>query len=283
ATNMAGRGTDIRLGGADESERDEVAALGGLLVLGTSRHESRRVDRQLRGRAGRQGDPGASQFFVSLEDDLLVRHGGLERLLPPALVPAPRDGPVESPIVRREIARAQRVIEGQHWDVRRTLALYAAVVEEQFAAVVAERSALLDGHAAGEVERRVRVGAIDEEWRRHLAHCAELREGAHLARLGGREPLQVYTAGVLASFDGFGEAVDARVRSRDASAAIPASPATTWTYLVNDDPFRHTMGTLLTGAGGPTIAIYAAVFMAPLLVAWGVADRWLRRPGGKTR
>jgi hypothetical protein len=88
----------------------------------------------------------------------------------------------------------------------------------------------------------------------------------------------VFTVGVLASFDGFGEAVDARVRAAEASAAVPSAPATTWTYLVNDDPFRHTMGTLLTAAGGPTIAIYAAVFMAPLLVAWGVADRWwLRR------
>jgi preprotein translocase subunit SecA len=275
---MAGRDTDIRLGGADESQRETVAERGGLLVIGTSRHESRRVDRQLRGRAARQGDPGETRFFVSLEDDLLVRHGGLARLLPAALVPAPQEDASESVVVRREIARAQRVIEGQHWDVRRTLARYAAVVEDQFAAVVAERRVLLDGR--GDLGDRVRVAAIDQEWRRHLAHCAELREGAHLARLGGREPLQVFTAGVLASFDGFGEAVDARVDALDAAGAFPPAPATTWTYLVNDDPFRHTMGTLLTGAGGPTIAIYAAVFMAPLLVAWGVADRWLRRKGG---
>jgi preprotein translocase subunit SecA len=86
ATNMAGRGTDIRLGGVDEAGRDAVVALGGLLVIGTNHHESRRVDRQLQGRAGRQGDPGESQCFVSLEDDLLVRHGGLRRLLPAALV-----------------------------------------------------------------------------------------------------------------------------------------------------------------------------------------------------
>ena len=75
STNMAGRGTDIRLGGEREADRDRVAALGGLYVIGTNRHESRRVDLQLRGRAGRQGDPGESRFFVSLEDDLLVRYG----------------------------------------------------------------------------------------------------------------------------------------------------------------------------------------------------------------
>ena len=275
ATNMAGRGTDIRLGGADASQHDAVAALGGLLVIGTSRHESRRVDRQLRGRAARQGDPGETRFFVSLEDDLLVRHGGLERLLPAALVPARQEDALESPVVRREIARAQRVIEGQHWDVRRTLARYAAVVEDQFAAVVAERRELLDGR--GDLEDRVRLRAIDQEWRRHLAHCAELREGAHLARLGGRVPLQVFTAGVLASFEGFGEAVDARVGAADGPGAIPPASATTWTYLVNDDPFRHTMGTLLTGAGGPTIAIYAAVLLSPLFLAWAAVDRWRRK------
>ena len=75
STNMAGRGTDIRLGGEDETDRERVAALGGLYVIGTNRHESRRVDLQLRGRAGRQGDPGESRFFVSLEDDLFVRYG----------------------------------------------------------------------------------------------------------------------------------------------------------------------------------------------------------------
>jgi preprotein translocase subunit SecA len=245
---MAGRDTVIRLGGADESQRETVAERGGLLVIGTSRHESRRVDRQLRGRAARQGDPGETRFFVSLEDDLLVRHGGLARLLPAALVPAPQEDASESVVVRREIARAQRVIEGQHWDVRRTLARYAAVVEDQFAAVVAERRVLLDGR--GDLANRVRVAAIDQEWLRHLAHGAELREGAHLARLGGREPLQVFTAGVLASFDGFGEAVNARVDALDGRGAIPPARATTWTYLVNDDPFRQTMGTLLTGAGG---------------------------------
>ena len=99
STNMAGRGTDIRLGGAEEAERDQVVALGGLYVIGTNRHESRRVDLQLRGRASRQGDPGASRFFVSLEDDLLVRYG-IRNLIPARIMPARRDEPIEQPIVR---------------------------------------------------------------------------------------------------------------------------------------------------------------------------------------
>ncbi len=291
ATNMAGRGTDIRLGGPDEADHARVVALGGLLVIGTNRHESRRVDRQLRGRAGRQGDPGETRFFVSLEDDLLVRHGGLARLIPAALVPARSNEPVEGAVLRREIARAQRVIEGQHWDIRRLVARYAGVVERQFETVVAERVALLrgedpEGETLVDDERLLRVAALDRLWREHLARCADLRDGAHLARLGGRQPLDVYTTGATASFGQFhtdfesaAAAIRLAVRAGGAarSRAGLAAPATTWTYLVNDDPFRHTMGSMLTGPGGPTIAMYAAATLGPLFLAWGVVDRWWKR------
>ena len=92
ATNMAGRGTDILLGGEDEAEHERVAALGGLYVIGTNRHESQRVDLQLRGRAGRQGDPGESRFFGSLEDDLLTRYG-IDALIDETEPPRDRSGP----------------------------------------------------------------------------------------------------------------------------------------------------------------------------------------------
>ena len=126
ATNMAGRGTDIRLGDGTPGSAERVAALGGLYVIGTNRHESRRVDLQLRGRAGRQGDPGESRFFLSLDDDLLVRYG-LRRLIPAHHLPPRATAPIDHPVVRREIARAQRIIEGQNVEIRRTLARYAAV------------------------------------------------------------------------------------------------------------------------------------------------------------
>jgi preprotein translocase subunit SecA len=272
ATNMAGRGTDIRLGGPDERDHDAVAALGGLLVIGTNRHESRRVDRQLRGRAGRQGDPGESKLFVSLEDDLLVRHGGLSRLIPAALVPAQSDRPVEGAVLRREIARAQRIIEGQHWDIRRMVGRYAAVVERQFDVVIEERRALVgSGDAAG-------VSLLDRLWRQHLARCADLRDGAHLARLGGRDPLSLYTTAATESFARFNQEYEAAGAGERGEAVL--APATTWTYLVNDDPFRHTMGSLLTGPGGPTVAIYAAALLAPLFLTWGVVERWW---GGKKK
>lgn len=97
STNMAGRGTDIKLGGADERDRDKVTALGGLYVLGTNRHESHRIDQQLRGRAGRQGDPGSTRFFTSLEDDLLKRYR-LKDLIPKTLYPRKQWTPLSNPI-----------------------------------------------------------------------------------------------------------------------------------------------------------------------------------------
>ena len=100
------------------------------------------MDLQLRGRAGRQGDPGESRFFVSLEDELLVRYG-IRGLIPARFLPEKSDAPIESPVVRREVARAQRIIEGQNFEIRRTLARYAAVVEEQHRQLVERRRAML--------------------------------------------------------------------------------------------------------------------------------------------
>src|SRR5207302_4245650 len=116
---MAGRGTDIKLGPG-------VAELGGLYVIGTNRHESRRIDDQLRGRAGRQGDPGASCFFVSLEDDLMVGFG-IDHLIPAKLRPALQAEPLDHPVVRREVERLQRIVEGQNYEIRKTLGRYSSI------------------------------------------------------------------------------------------------------------------------------------------------------------
>ena len=185
ATNMAGRGTDIRLGDGTPESAARVAALGGLYVIGTNRHESRRIDLQLRGRAGRQGDPGESRFFISLDDDLLVRYG-IRRLIPARHVPAPRLEPIDHPVVRREIARAQRIVEGQNFEIRRTLARYAAVVEDQYALVVERRAALVSGDEppatwAGDHAARARLAAVAGEDATDAAERAVTR--AHLDRL----------------------------------------------------------------------------------------------------
>jgi preprotein translocase subunit SecA len=311
STNMAGRGTDIRLGGEDEAEHDRVAALGGLYVIGTNRHESRRVDLQLRGRAGRQGDPGESRFFVSLEDDLLVRYG-IEALIAGRVVSGQRDEPVDHPVLRGEIARAQRIIEGQNLEIRKTLSRYASALDAQRREVMDARRVVLHGEEAPEVwtraperrralveqagedaveraERAVTLFQIDRAWRDHLALAADLREGIHLVTLGGQDPLTRFTAEIKLAFRGMESAIDSAVL--DALTAVRVSdgridldglgirgPSSTWTYLVNDDPFRNQIGMLLTGPGRTTVAIYAAVVMMPLLLLWGLLDRVMRRP-----
>jgi preprotein translocase subunit SecA len=310
STNMAGRGTDIRLGGESEADREKVAALGGLYVIGTNRHESGRVDLQLRGRAGRQGDPGESRFFVSLEDELLVRYG-IASLIPRRFAPDHSDGPVENYVVRREIARAQRIVEGQNLEIRRTLASYAAVVEEQYRRLIERRRAVLSGEhiadvwaqaperraalvaSAGEplvldAERTVALACIDRAWMDHLALCADLREGIHLVRLGGQDPLTRFTSEAIRSFSEIDDAIDGAVLSAlkavkvdggqvDLSGTGLKRPSSTWTYLVNDDPFKSRIGAMLTGPGGATVAIYSAAVMMPLLVAWGLVESLLRR------
>jgi preprotein translocase subunit SecA len=137
ATNMAGRGTDIKLG-------DGVAGLGGLCILGTERHESRRIDNQLRGRSGRQGDPGETQFFVSMEDDLMRLFGGdrlksmMERLN------VPEDVPLQNGMVSRSIESAQKRVEGHHFDMRKHVLQYDDVMNKHRDIIYKRRQKILD-------------------------------------------------------------------------------------------------------------------------------------------
>ena len=195
ATNMAGRGTDIMLGGSVEfladqelrkrgldplenaddynaawpealerisaqvkAEHDEVKALGGLYVLGTERHESRRIDNQLRGRSGRQGDPGESRFYLSLEDDLmrLFKSDWVDRVL--TTLKVPDDVPIEAKSVTRSIASAQSQVEAQNFDSRKNVLKYDDVMNRQREVIYAERRAVLEG---ADLQTQVR-GMIDD-------------------------------------------------------------------------------------------------------------------------
>jgi preprotein translocase subunit SecA len=189
ATNMAGRGTDIILGGNPEmmarehydpdkepeafkklyeglkkqceGERQEVLAAGGVHILGTERHESRRIDNQLRGRSGRQGDPGSSQFYLSLEDDLMRIFGAdritglMERL------GMEEDVPIEAPLVNRAIENAQTKVEAMHFDTRKNLFEYDNVMNEQRKAIYLLRKQILEG--------RYRPEVLDDDARREQA------------------------------------------------------------------------------------------------------------------
>jgi preprotein translocase subunit SecA len=310
STNMAGRGTDIRLGGADDADHNTVAALGGLYVIGANRHESRRVDLQLRGRAGRQGDPGESRFFVSLEDELLVRFG-IKGLIAGRYRPDDSGAPIDNPIVRREVARAQRIVDGQNYEIRKTLGRYTQVVDEQHTRLMERRLAILtrderpavwerdrgrrDALAGAtsedtvdDAERLVTLACIDRAWQQHLALIADLREGIHLVRLGGSDPLTTFTSEAIRAFTRIDDEIDTAVLDAlsrltvqgnrlDLESVGVRGPSSTWTYLVNDDPFRNRIGALLTGPGGPTLAMYAAGVLGPLLVLWGLVERFWRR------
>jgi len=138
ATNMAGRGTDIKLG-------DGVRELGGLHILGTSRHESRRIDNQLRGRSGRQGDPGSSRFFLSLEDDLL-RIFGSDRISGIMdKLGMEEDEPIEHNMISKAIENAQRKVEGYHFDIRKHLLEYDDVMNKQREVIYRQRREVLEG------------------------------------------------------------------------------------------------------------------------------------------
>ena len=145
ATNMAGRGVDIMLGGSpfDEELYETVKGLGGLHVIGTERHESRRIDNQLRGRAGRQGDPGSSQFYISTEDDLMRIFGSdrmknvMERL------GVPEDMPIEHKLISKSIESAQKKVEGHNFDVRKHIVQYDDVINKHRSTIYRQRQEIL--------------------------------------------------------------------------------------------------------------------------------------------
>jgi preprotein translocase subunit SecA len=157
ATNMAGRGVDILLGGKEppkenkkeweewEKSHNQVIELGGLHVLGTERHEARRIDNQLRGRSGRQGDPGSSSFYVSLEDDIVRRFGGDRIKGFMEWAGMDEDTPIENRLVNRSIESSQVRVEGYHFDMRKHLVEYDDVVNKQREIIYNERRKLLGG------------------------------------------------------------------------------------------------------------------------------------------
>ncbi len=136
ATNMAGRGTDIKIS-------DEVKELGGLVILGTERHESRRIDNQLRGRSGRQGDPGESQFFISMDDDLMRIFGGDRMKSIMASLKVPEDLPIENGIITKQIESAQKKVENHHYDIRENVVKYDDVMNKHREIIYARRRRVL--------------------------------------------------------------------------------------------------------------------------------------------
>ncbi len=218
STNMAGRGVDIRLG-------DGVTELGGLYVIGMNRHESRRIDRQLRGRSGRQGDPGRSRFFVSMQDDLMVQYGR------------------EHPEHRHDAESIQRLVEGQNLEIRSFLNKYESVIEGQRQRIQQRRQAILESDAAElePLERMVALRTIDDLWSVYLETATEVRAGIHWQGYTGHDPLHAYLTKVDALYRELEESIEpetaTRLEQARATGIDPSQRGATWTYLTTDMPF----------------------------------------------
>ncbi|MGZ9585638.1 preprotein translocase subunit SecA [Paenibacillus marinisediminis] len=246
STNMAGRGVDIRLGGGDPTQAEAVAKLGGLYVIGTHMHQSVRIDNQLRGRSGRQGDPGASVFFVSLEDELMLRFG-----IDKAIRDLRQDEALEESVLRSDIAHIQRVIMGQNFDIRQELNCYSDMVEEQRRILYEERLGILKGETPmSPSEQRVRLYYIDKFWADHLAYVSYIREGIHLTSLADRNPIDEFHAQIIQAYERIPEKINresANMLVKLGGSNDPAmwekfglkSPTSTWTYIINDQYMQY--------------------------------------------
>jgi preprotein translocase subunit SecA len=230
STNMAGRGTDIRLGAG-------VAELGGLYVIGANKHESRRIDNQLRGRAGRQGDPGCSRFLVSLEDDLMVRYGSLD------------------PRYSHDPLTIQRLVEGQHLNTRTFLHGYEVPIEGQRNKLQAYRQEVLES-GLPERERRITLRAIDDLWADHLAQVADYRSGVQWISWSGRDPHRAYVLKVHEWFTGLEAGLSEEIARRlDAPGDEYVNRGAVWTYLTTDQPFPN-LGERLARSVRDLVAVY---------------------------
>jgi preprotein translocase subunit SecA len=226
ATNMAGRGVDIILGGnpSNQEEAKKIIELGGLHLVGSERHEARRIDNQLRGRAGRQGDPGSSQFFVSLEDDLMRIFGGdrIKSLM--NVLKIPEDQPIETGLISKAIEDAQSKIEGFNFDLRKHILEYDDVLNKHRDTIYRKRKEIISlsekelrekvlemALKAGfskedyekkekevgeenmrQIEKIVSLRTLDMLWMEHLENMESLRDSVRLRAYGQQDPLVEY-------------------------------------------------------------------------------------------
>ncbi|MDP4091961.1 MAG: accessory Sec system translocase SecA2 [Bacillota bacterium] len=303
STNMAGRGADIKLGGENEEEHDRVAELGGLYVIGTNRHESMRIDNQLKGRAGRQGDPGSTRFFISLEDDLMIRYR-LKDLIPPKYYPSKQDDPIDGDILGREISSAQKIIDGQNFDIRRNLKKYTIILEQQRQIIHKRRYEVLTGRqpmqilenrspvryaelkrSIGEdilkkVEKLLALYYMNRCWEDYLDYVGYIREGIHLVAIAGKDPQLEFHQKVIAAFNEMQESIISSMVDKFNSAKIDENginlekeglkgPSSTWTYIIDDGTEQFGMLKML----GDTAAMAAGAFLIPLSMLYGVFNK----------
>lgn len=268
STNMAGRGVDIKLGGVDNSDsadKDFVVGVGGLLVLATSMRESARITKQLRGRAGRQGDVGESRFFASLDDSIMQKNE-LKKLAGRHYPTAKIGGALTDKTLLKEAERVQRISEGDTFDERVNLMKYTMIGEKHRNTTFARRSSLLDGSYNSEMwqknapelyekalekfpgdglqklQNRILAALLNEFWSDYLDYTAYLREGIHLTQVAGRNPADEYNIACEEYYENAAASIPERMAEKledvlkcDKLADYTIDmPTRTYTYLLND-------------------------------------------------
>jgi len=255
ATNMAGRGVDIIIGGnpEDDPERSRrVRELGGLHIIGTERHEARRIDNQLRGRAGRQGDPGSSQFFLSLEDDIMRIFGGdrIKSLM--GLLKIPEDEAIENKMISGAIESAQSKIEGMNFDLRKHILEYDDVMNKHRDVIYKKRKEMLTisnwqltindwletpedkkafeekikelGESFNEVAKTVALRTLDMFWMNHLEEMEILRDSVRLRAYGQRDPLVEYKSEGHRMFQRLLDTIESNIAQTMLKVSVKSQP-----------------------------------------------------------
>jgi len=264
ATNMAGRGVDIILGGNPPTLEDaqKVRELGGLHVIGTERHDARRIDNQLRGRAGRQGDPGSSQFFVSVEDDLMRVFGGDRIKSIMTALNVPEDEPIQAGMISSALESAQAKIEGFNFDARAHLLEYDDVMNKHREIIYKKRLSFFENiqdtlnnlEKKEELEKKrqelgdehyynaarfVALKVLDNLWQEHLNNMDHMRDSVRLRAYGGKDPLVEYKNEGRRMFQQMLDDIDFEIEENLLHAQLSNNPQSTGPAQAYADKLLH--------------------------------------------
>lgn len=269
STNMAGRGIDIKLGGGNQADKEKVVSVGGLLVIGTNRHESSRVDNQLRGRAGRQGDPGDSKFFISIEDELFIKYN-FNDLISTRILEESESVIVTDTKILREANRLQRIVEGLHYDIRDSLSKYTVMLQEQGEYIRRMRLKILHSKSdeslffqiqfpdrygrychkysqsmVNDVEKQLCLRVINQSWADYLDNMSYVKDSIHILKMSGMDPLFEYNKVLFESFNELKSNIKDQISELLETIEIDENgvnldliglpkPGSTWTYIVSN-------------------------------------------------
>ncbi len=269
STNMAGRGIDIKLGGGNQADKEKVVSVGGLLVIGTNRHESSRVDNQLRGRAGRQGDPGDSKFFISIEDELFVKYN-FNDLISTRILEESESVIVTDTKILREANRLQRIVEGLHYDIRDSLSKYTVMLQEQGEYIRRMRLKILHSKSdeslffqsqfpdrygrysqkysqsmVNDAEKQLCLRVINQSWADYLDNMSYVKDSIHILKMSGMDPLFEYNKVLFESFNELKSNIKDQISELLETIEIDENgvnldqiglpkPGSTWTYIVSN-------------------------------------------------